>query len=228
MSHNLLDLAVAAKDFQALRVIQNVRFGIDSGEVVSLVGPSGCGKSTLLRIIAGLDTSTAVRFASRAKPPHLHSREVGLIFQEPRLLPWLTVAENVAFELGRKGRHHPYVTQLLAEVGLSRFRQGLSEAALGRHGPARGHCPRPVHPAVAAPPRRAVQRRRRLHPQATAGFVAVGRRAPRHDPAAGHPRRQRSGLFERPRHRAGRPAGADQRPGHRRRGPRRATGAIRS
>ena len=51
MSHNLLNLAVAAKDFQALRVLKKVRFGIDSGEIVSLVGPSGCGKSTLLRII---------------------------------------------------------------------------------------------------------------------------------------------------------------------------------
>ncbi|WP_300456353.1 ATP-binding cassette domain-containing protein, partial [Accumulibacter sp.] len=54
MSHDLLDLAVAAKDFQSLSVIKNVRFGIDPGEIVSLVGPSGCGKSTLLRIIAGL------------------------------------------------------------------------------------------------------------------------------------------------------------------------------
>ena len=121
MSHNLLDLAVAAKDFQALRVIKNVRFGINAGEVVSLVGPSGCGKSTLLRIIGGLDTSYSGKVCIKGEPPHLHSREVGLIFQEPRLLPWLTVAENVAFELGRKGRHHPYVTQLLAEVGLSDF-----------------------------------------------------------------------------------------------------------
>ena len=121
MSHDLLDLAVTAKDFQSLSVIKNVRFGIDPGEIVSLVGPSGCGKSTLLRIIAGLDTSYRGDVRINGKPPHLHSRDVGLIFQEPRLLPWLTVAENVAFELGRKGRHDPYVTQLLAEVGLGDF-----------------------------------------------------------------------------------------------------------
>ncbi len=121
MSHNLLDLMVAAKDFAALRAITNVRFGIDAGEIVTLVGPSGCGKSTLLRIVAGLDISYRGEVRIKGEAPHLHSREVGLIFQEPRLLPWLTVAENVAFELGRKGRNHPYVTQLLAEVGLSDF-----------------------------------------------------------------------------------------------------------
>jgi sulfonate transport system ATP-binding protein len=57
----------------------------------------------------------------KGEAPRLHSREVGLIFQEPRLLPWLTVAENVAFELGRKGRNHPRVIELLAEVGLADF-----------------------------------------------------------------------------------------------------------
>lgn len=131
MSHNLLNLAVAAKDFQALRILKKVRFGIDSGEIVSLVGPSGCGKSTLLRIIAGLDTSYQGEVRIRDKPPHLHSRDVGLIFQEPRLLPWLTVAENVAFDVGRKGRNDPYVTRLLAEVGLSDFARAYPKQLSG-------------------------------------------------------------------------------------------------
>ncbi|MEF8698314.1 MAG: ABC transporter ATP-binding protein [Candidatus Accumulibacter sp. UW26] len=121
MPNALLDLAVAAKDFQALRVIHNVCLGIEAGEIVSLVGPSGCGKSTLLRIVAGLDTDYRGEVRIKGEAPRLHSREVGLIFQEPRLLPWLTVAENVAFELGRKGRNHPRVIELLAEVGLADF-----------------------------------------------------------------------------------------------------------
>ncbi len=121
MSKQLLELAVKAKYFQTHRVIDDVSFSIDQGQVVSLVGPSGCGKSTLLRIIAGLDTNYQGEVLIKGDKPHLHSRDVGFIFQEPRLLPWLTVAENVGFDLGRSGGKHPRVHELLAEVGLSDF-----------------------------------------------------------------------------------------------------------
>ncbi len=121
MSQPLLALAVKAKDFQTHHVIDNVEFSIDQGQVVSLVGPSGCGKSTLLRIIAGLDSDYQGEVRVKGERPHLHSRDVGFIFQEPRLLPWLTVAENVGFDLGRAGGKHPRVHELLTEVGLADF-----------------------------------------------------------------------------------------------------------
>ncbi len=121
MSEKLLELAVKAKDFQSHRVIDDVQFTVGHGEVVSLVGPSGCGKSTLLRIIAGLDADYRGEVRIKGEKPHLHSRDVGFIFQEPRLLPWLTVAENVGFDLGRAGGKHPRVAELLAEVGLADF-----------------------------------------------------------------------------------------------------------
>jgi len=121
MSQLLLELAVQAKDFQTHRVIDEVSFAIDHGEIVSLVGPSGCGKSTLLRIVAGLDADYRGDVRVKGERPHLHSRDVGFIFQEPRLLPWLTVAENVGFELGKAGARHPRVHELLAEVGLADF-----------------------------------------------------------------------------------------------------------
>jgi sulfonate transport system ATP-binding protein len=89
--------------------------------VVSLVGPSGCGKSTLLRIVAGLDTLYSGKVRVNGQSPQLHSRDVGFIFQEPRLLPWLSVAENVGFDLGRGGGKHPRVRELLVEVGLADF-----------------------------------------------------------------------------------------------------------
>jgi sulfonate transport system ATP-binding protein len=117
----LLDLAVEDKSFLTHRVIDGVRFAVDRGEIVTLVGPSGCGKSTLLRIVAGLETQYAGRVRIKGAPPQLHSSDVGFIFQEPRLLPWLTVADNVGFELGRRGRHHPRVKDLLSEVGLADF-----------------------------------------------------------------------------------------------------------
>ena len=70
-------------------VIAGVSFALDAGEVGVLVGPSGCGKSTMLRILAGLDHD----FQGRVSRP-LGAR-IGFVFQEPRLLPWRSVEENV-------------------------------------------------------------------------------------------------------------------------------------
>ncbi|HYI29887.1 MAG TPA: ATP-binding cassette domain-containing protein, partial [Bradyrhizobium sp.] len=77
------------------------RFSADIrlGEIVAIIGGSGCGKSTLLRAIAGLDraTSGAVTLDDISiTTPHA---KIGIIFQEPRLLPWLSVADNIGFGL---------------------------------------------------------------------------------------------------------------------------------
>lgn len=101
---------------------------IHPGEFVSLVGPSGCGKSTLLRIVSGLETATAgaVRIGERlvAGPGH----EVGFVFQDPNLFPWLTVRENVGFgpglRIGRRNLPHE-VDVLIERVGLGKFANAL-------------------------------------------------------------------------------------------------------
>jgi sulfonate transport system ATP-binding protein len=94
---------------------------IQPGEIIAIIGGSGCGKSTLLRAIAGLDraTSGAVILDNAAiTSPHA---KIGIIFQEPRLLPWLTVADNIGFGLAdlpadvRRTR----VAAALARVGLA-------------------------------------------------------------------------------------------------------------
>jgi ABC-type nitrate/sulfonate/bicarbonate transport system ATPase subunit len=72
-----------------LQVLGDVSLTIASGEVAALIGPSGCGKTTLLRIVAGLDMD----FDGTVRLP-AHGR-LGVVFQEPRLLPWRTVEENV-------------------------------------------------------------------------------------------------------------------------------------
>ncbi|WP_048758101.1 ATP-binding cassette domain-containing protein, partial [Afipia felis] len=82
-----------------VKALQGFSARIKIGEIVAVIGGSGCGKSTLLRAIAGLDpaTSGAITLDGEAiKTPH---EKIGTIFQEPRLLPWLSVAENVAFGL---------------------------------------------------------------------------------------------------------------------------------
>ena len=121
MSESLLALKINEKRFQSRPVIDGVRFDIRAGEIVSLLGPSGCCKSTLLRIVAGLDQDYRGLVRINGAAPHLHSPEVGFVFQEPRLLPWLTVADNVGFDAGRGGGRHPRVEALLAEVGLAEF-----------------------------------------------------------------------------------------------------------
>jgi sulfonate transport system ATP-binding protein len=79
------------------RALDRVSLTVMGGEIVAVVGGSGCGKSTLLRLVSGLDSPSegyVIVDGTRITAPH---PAVGLIFQEPRLLPWLTVAQNVAF-----------------------------------------------------------------------------------------------------------------------------------
>ncbi len=70
-------------------VLSPVKFALSSGEVGVLIGPSGCGKSTMLRIILGLDPEFAGQVA---RPP---DARIGMVFQEPRLLPWRSVEQNI-------------------------------------------------------------------------------------------------------------------------------------
>ena len=89
-----LDVAIAEKSWRtadgaALRAIADCVLSLGHGEVGALVGPSGCGKTTLMRIIAGLDAD----FTGRVVLPD-HGR-LGVVFQEPRLLPWRSVEDNI-------------------------------------------------------------------------------------------------------------------------------------
>lgn len=83
--------------------LQNINLDIKRGEFISIIGSSGCGKSTLLRIIAGLETEYEGDITINDKPILSPSRDKGVIFQDHRLLPWLTVAENIEFSL-REGQ----------------------------------------------------------------------------------------------------------------------------
>lgn len=86
-----------AKTFPGGRnLFSGVSLEFNAGEFVAVVGPSGCGKSTLLRLIAGLDTATHGQVETTSK-------SVGFVFQEPRLLPWLTVAENIGLAASLRG-----------------------------------------------------------------------------------------------------------------------------
>ena len=103
-----LEIRIDRKTFDSpqgkLIVLQDVAIAIDPGEFVCIVGGSGCGKTTLLRIIAGLETDYEGRVSLDGEPVKAPGLDRGVVFQEHRLLPWLTVHDNVAFGLARTPR----------------------------------------------------------------------------------------------------------------------------
>ena len=95
----LLDVHIARKQVATRTgsrvVIEDLRLTLRTGEIVALVGPSGCGKTTLLRMIGGLDTAFTgtIRWRPGAAPGP--APIIGTVFQDPRLLPWRTVQQNL-------------------------------------------------------------------------------------------------------------------------------------
>jgi sulfonate transport system ATP-binding protein len=108
------------KRFSREVVLQDVSLEVQPSEIVGLIGPSGCGKSTLLRLISGLERGHSGRLAIDGREVVGPSRSVGFMFQEPRLLPWLTVRDNIALGLPRGKRRDAgeLVAALLAQVHL--------------------------------------------------------------------------------------------------------------
>jgi sulfonate transport system ATP-binding protein len=132
-----------------VRALDGVSLEVDLGEIVAIVGGSGCGKSTLLRAVSGLDRPTqgSVLLDGEAiTEPH---EKIGIIFQEPRLLPWLSVAENVGFGLYHLSREErrARVARALERVGLTEKAEGwpreLSGGQAQRVAIARALVPRP-------------------------------------------------------------------------------------
>jgi NitT/TauT family transport system ATP-binding protein len=105
-----------------LTALEGVNLTVDPGEIVALIGPNGSGKSTLLRVVAGLlqPVSGSVELDGRSITSP--DPDIGLVFQEPRLLPWRSVAANITYPLELAGwpgdRRHARLDQLLTLVRL--------------------------------------------------------------------------------------------------------------
>ena len=122
-----LQVTEVGKDF-LIPVIDRVSFTVEPGDFVCLLGPNGCGKTTLLRIIGGLEPPTRGRVLLGGEPvigSGRHDRTVGVVFQEDRLLPWLTVRDNVALVLEPRGlpagQRREVASRYLRVVGLAGF-----------------------------------------------------------------------------------------------------------
>lgn len=134
-----------------LTALHDVSLDVAEGEFVTIVGASGCGKSTLLRLGAGLDTSFDGSIHHAGQTVTGPSLDRGIVFQEPRLFPWLSVARNVGLGLENSGFNRAQKKRLVEEhlelVGLSGFADAyphqLSGGMAQRAGIARGLVNRP-------------------------------------------------------------------------------------
>jgi len=128
-----LRLAGIRKRYDDTVVLAGIDLEVAASEIVAIVGPSGCGKSTLLRLAAGLDTDYDGHISVGDREVRGPDRAVGVVFQEPRLFPWLSLADNVAFGLGdrQSPRASDLVRETLAVVGLSDFAGALPKQLSG-------------------------------------------------------------------------------------------------
>ena len=140
-----LSVHVSEKVFRRgdTRALDQVRFDVEAGRFVALVGPSGAGKTSLLNIVAGLDRDFGGEV--RVDPP---GAGVGMVFQSPRLLPWLTVLDNIRLVLGDDaGERAEAVREMLSDLGLQGFENAfpgqLSGGMQRRVGLARAFAVRP-------------------------------------------------------------------------------------
>ncbi len=116
--------------------LDGIDLEVPAGQFVALVGPSGCGKSTLLALAAGLRLPSDGRLSCHGEPIHgPQPQKIGMIFQEPNLLPWLTAVDNVAFPLKLRGVPRVDRTrmamEMLAMTGLGGFEQRLPHQLSG-------------------------------------------------------------------------------------------------
>jgi NitT/TauT family transport system ATP-binding protein len=120
-----LDKVYLTREGGTIEALKAIEFDVADGEFVTIVGPSGCGKSTLLKILAGTLRRTSGQVTLRGQPVDGPSRDIGIVFQSPVLLPWRTVLENVLLpiELQRRSRvtYEERARHYLDLVGLKGF-----------------------------------------------------------------------------------------------------------
>jgi len=135
------------KSYGGQPVLGPVRLTLEAGTITAIIGRSGCGKTTLLRCLGGLEDATAGRIT--IGDGRLSHREIGYVFQEPRLMPWLNVEKNTGFGLAglSKSAREQAVAEVLRVVGLASAARLLPKQLSGgmaqRVALARALAPRP-------------------------------------------------------------------------------------
>lgn len=123
-----IEIAGLSKSFcvdgRELVVLKHLDLTVPANEITVLLGRSGCGKTTLLRLIGGLDKDCT----GTIRTP---KSKTAFVFQEARLMPWLTVFQNIAFGLKKKDIHPEEISRLISLTGLDGFEQALPRQLSG-------------------------------------------------------------------------------------------------
>ena len=132
----LIELSNVGKTFaNGTQALTGMSLSIGEREFVSLLGPSGCGKSTVLRMIAGLAAPSSGSIVKHTAAGGRGAPEIGFVFQEPTLMPWAPVFDNVLLPLKLQGmspaQARPRVEEALALVGLEKFSQSYPRELSG-------------------------------------------------------------------------------------------------
>lgn len=130
---------IASKAFGTQAILANLDISLEQGEIACLLGPSGCGKTTLLSILAGLDDNYEGTFTHPDGP-------IAMVFQNPRLLPWRTLAENIALipGAGDVARARKLLTRVGLEGAVDQFPEKVSVGMQRRAALARALAIRPA------------------------------------------------------------------------------------
>ncbi|MFA5384228.1 MAG: ABC transporter ATP-binding protein [Eubacteriales bacterium] len=115
------------KSFGQTKVLDDFSFSVPSGKIICLIGPSGCGKTTILNLLAGLEQPDTGSISGTA------DLRISCVFQEPRLLPWKTVSENISFVLQdlTLSRQQELIEMYLKAMGLYEYRDSYPKALSG-------------------------------------------------------------------------------------------------
>lgn len=106
----MININIKEKFFKDIKILENIKISVRKGEFLSIIGPSGCGKTTLLNIASSLDKD----FNGKVT---ISSSNIGFVFQDHRLIPWLTIKENLLIISKEKDMNH--INELLKIVGLN-------------------------------------------------------------------------------------------------------------
>lgn len=133
---NIVEIQNLTKIFttkeNTVTALKDINLTIEEGSFISIIGGSGCGKSTLLRIIGGLEREYEGKVLVDGRPVEKASREKGFIFQDHRLLPWLTVKENIRFSLpAALKKDEALIQENIDLVGLTGFENALPRQLSG-------------------------------------------------------------------------------------------------
>lgn len=120
---------------QKIFALSGIDLEVENNSFVTVVGRSGCGKTTLLRVLCGLEEKSQgeIYFTNGKEEKVITRPKISMVFQEPRLMPWLTVAENIAFSISKEGpqERRRKVEKYLDLLGLNKFKNAYPHQISG-------------------------------------------------------------------------------------------------